>query len=285
MNLTGAAAGLGDKIEMKTRVLAAAALLPLLLIIVLALPPVFTAILFGAACAVAAYELLFRTGLVKNIRLVIYAALMGVGVSFWGWAGCPRNFAVAGILVYTALLFGEMLLAHTQLRFEKVCLCFAAGLLLPYLLTSLVRILVMDGGKFYILTAFVIAFSADSGAYFVGRAMGKHKLARVISPNKTVEGAIGGVLSAVIGMVLYSLILQLFFDLSVNYLYAIIYGVLGSGASILGDLAFSVVKRQNQVKDYGNLIPGHGGVLDRFDSMMMVAPLTEALLLMIPFAV
>lgn len=270
---------------MKTRVLAAACLLPLLLIIVLALPTVFTAILFGAASAVAAYELLFRTGLVKNIRLVIYAALAGVGVSFWSWAGAPRNFAVAGVLAYTSILFGEMLLAHTQLRFERVCLCFAAGLLIPYLLTSLVRILVMDGGRFYILTAFVIAFCADSGAYFVGRAFGKHKLARVISPNKTVEGAVGGVICAVLGMLLYSFILQAAFKLNVNYLYAIIYGLLGSLASILGDLAFSVVKRQNQVKDYGNLIPGHGGVLDRFDSMTMVAPLVEALLLMIPFAV
>lgn len=199
--------------------------------------------------------------------------------------GLPQNLAVAGVVLFTGLLFGEMLYAHTQLRFEKICLCFAAGLVLPYLLTALVRILTMEGGKFYILTAFVIAFSADSGAYFVGRAWGRHKLARVISPNKTVEGAIGGVVSAVVGMVLYSLILQLFFKLDVNYMYAIIYGLLGSGASILGDLGFSVVKRQNQVKDYGNLIPGHGGILDRFDSMMMVAPLVEALLLMIPFAV
>ena len=270
---------------MKTRVLAAAALLPLLLIIVLALPSVFTAILFGAAAAVAAYELLSRTGLVKNIRLVAYSALAAVGVSFWGWMGCPQVWAVAGIFLFTALMFGELLMAHTQLRFEKVALCYAAGLLVPYLLTSLVRIRAMDGGKFYILTAFVIAFMADSGAYFVGRAFGKHKLARVISPNKTVEGAAGGVISAVLGMLLYSFILQVAFKLNVNYLYAIFYGVFGSLASIVGDLAFSVIKRQNQVKDYGNLIPGHGGVLDRFDSMTMVAPLVEALLLTIPFAV
>lgn len=77
---------------MKTRVLAAAALLPLLLIIVLVLPPIFTAILFAAASAVAAYELLFRTGLVKNIRLVVYSALAAVCVSFWSWAGCPRTW-------------------------------------------------------------------------------------------------------------------------------------------------------------------------------------------------
>ena len=270
---------------MKTRVLAAAALLPLLLVIVLVLPSIFTAILFAAASAVAAYELLYRTGLVKNVRLVIYSALAGVGVSFWSWAGAPRDLMVVGILLFTALLFGEMLLAHTQLRFEKVALCLAAGLLVPYLLTALVRLLVMEGGRFYILCPMVIAFSADSGAYFVGRAFGRHKLARVISPNKTVEGAVGGVACAVAGMLLYGLVLQVGFKLNVNYLYAIIYGILGSAISVLGDLAFSVIKRQNQVKDYGNLIPGHGGILDRFDSMTMVAPLVEALLLLIPFAV
>lgn len=270
---------------MKTRVLAAVVLLPLLLVIVLLLPTVFTAILFAAACAVAAYELLYRTGLVKQVRLTAYAAVFGALVSFWSWGGSSRPLMVVGILAYTAILFGELLLAHTQLRFESVCLCLAAGLLVPYLLTALVRLRVMEGGKFYILTAFIIAFSADSGAYFVGRAFGRHKLARVISPNKTVEGLIGGIASAVLGMLLYTVILQLGFKLRVNYLYAILYGILGSGASVLGDLAFSVIKRQNQVKDYGNLIPGHGGVLDRFDSMTMVAPLTEALILLIPFAV
>lgn len=278
---------------MKTRVLSAAALLPLLLVIVLVLPAWATAALFGAASAIAAYELLYRTGMVKNLRLVGYAMIMAVLVSFWSLRQ-DSNLALIGILVYLAVLFGEMLLAHAHLRFEKVCLCLAAGVLLPYLLTALVRIRAMyaganpaqnDLGKYYILVAFVIAFTADSGAYFVGRALGKHKLAPVISPNKTVEGAIGGVLCAVAFMELYGLILDKAFQFDVIYWYGILYGVVGALVSILGDLSFSVIKRQMNIKDYGNLIPGHGGILDRFDSMMLVAPVVEVLLRILPFAV
>ncbi len=278
---------------MKTRVLSAVALLPILLVIVLVLPAWATATLFAAAGAVAAYELLYRTGLVKNRRLVIYAMVMAVLVAFWSLRQ-DVNLAATGLLAYLCLLLGEMLLAHAKLRFEKICLCMAAGVLLPYLLCALVRIRAMYAGmdpaqntlgKYYILIAFIIAFSADSGAYFVGRALGKHKLAPVISPNKTVEGALGGVASAVVLMLLYGLILDKSFGFDVIYWYGIIYGVLGALISMLGDLSFSVIKRQVNIKDYGNLIPGHGGVLDRFDSMMLVAPLVELLLRMLTFAV
>lgn len=119
---------------MKTRILSAAALLPLLLVIVLVLPAWATAALFGAAAAIAAYELLYRTGLVKNLRLVCYAMVMAVLVAFWSLRQ-DANLASIGILVYLAVLLGETLLAHGHLRFEKVCLCLVAGLLLPYLLT------------------------------------------------------------------------------------------------------------------------------------------------------
>ena len=257
------------------------------------LPAWATATLFAAAGAVAAYELLYRTGLVKNRRLVIYAMVMAVLVAFWSLRQ-DVNLAAIGLLAYLCLLLGEMLLAHAKLRFEKICLCMAAGVLLPYLLCALVRIRAMYAGmnpaqntlgKYYILIAFIIAFSADSGAYFVGRALGKHKLAPVISPNKTVEGALGGVASAVVLMLLYGLILDKSFGFDVIYWYGIIYGVLGALISMLGDLSFSVIKRQVNIKDYGNLIPGHGGVLDRFDSMMLVAPLVELLLRMLTFAV
>ena len=118
---------------MKTRVLSAVALLPILLVIVLVLPAWATATLFAAAGAVAAYELLYRTGLVKNRRLVIYAMVMAVLVAFWSLRQ-DVNLAAIGLLAYLCLLLGEMLLAHAKLRFEKICLCMAAGVLLPYLL-------------------------------------------------------------------------------------------------------------------------------------------------------
>ena len=136
-----------------------------------------------------------------------------------------------------------------------------------------------------VLVPFTIAFLSDAGAYFVGIRYGRHKLAPVVSPNKTIEGALGGLGTAMAGMLIYALILDLAMGFDVDYALALLYGAAGSAAGVFGDLCFSVIKRQTGIKDYGNLIPGHGGVLDRFDSMMMVAPLIEALLVIVPFAV
>ena len=122
-------------------------------------------------------------------------------------------------------------------------------------------------------------------AYFVGVKFGKHKLAPVVSPNKTIEGALGGIASGVVAMLLYTFILDVPLKFDVNYGAAILYGILGCLVGEMGDLCFSVIKRQTGIKDYGNLIPGHGGVLDRFDSILAVAPLIEAMLLIMPVIV
>lgn len=271
---------------MKTRIISAAVLLPLLLIIVLALPTVFTAILVGIMASMAVYELLHGTGLVTHIRLVVYSMLMAFLVAMWSYFDRSHVWAMLGVLVFTMVLFGEMMASHVRIRFEKLAMCFFAGVVLPLLFTSLIRIHeVKATGRYFIFIPFIMAFLSDTGAYFAGRFFGTHKLAPVISPNKTVEGAVGGVLMAMVGMLLYCVILQLIFKFRVNYLYALIYGLLGSVCAVFGDLCFSVIKRQTGIKDYGKLIPGHGGILDRFDSMMIVAPLAEILLTLIPLAV
>ena len=271
---------------MKTRVITAAVALPLLLIVVLALPKIFAAILFGLMLALAAYELLMSAGYVKNIRLVIYSAVMAFSVALWSYFGCSQVWAAAGMLVFSGVLCTEMMLSHIKLRFEKISVCFVAGVVIPYLFSSIIRIHTVDGtGRFFVLIPFIIAFVSDTGAYFTGLYLGKRKLAPVISPKKTVEGAIGGVIAATLAMLLYMLIVNLAFGFTVNYLAVVIYGVACSAAGIFGDLCFSVIKRQAGIKDYGALIPGHGGILDRFDSMIIVAPLVEILLTLIPVAV
>ena len=270
---------------MKTRIIAAAILLPLLLLVVLAAPKILTAILFGLCASLAAYELLYQTGLVRHKRMVAYSAAMAFLVSLWSYYGSSQNLAIMGILLFSAALSAEMMIAHIQVPFSQAAICLTAGLLIPYFLTSLVRIHTQAQGRYLILIPFVLAFLSDTGAYFAGRAFGRRKLAPVISPNKTVEGVIGGVIGAVIGMVIYGLVLQLAFDFRINYLYAVVYGVVGSAGAVFGDLSFSVIKRQTGIKDYGTLIPGHGGILDRFDSMMVVGPLTEMMLMLIPVAV
>ena len=270
---------------MKTRIIAAVALLPFLLGIVLFLPKIFTAILFGLMAAIGAYELLHNTGLVKHNRLVWYAMAMALYVSLWGTTVTAYPAVLLGLLGFFTILFGELLRNHTQVSFQDLAYTFVAGVILPYLLSAVVRIHGQEAGRHLILLPFVVAFLSDTGAYFAGYFFGKHKLAPVISPKKTVEGLVGGVITAIAGVVVYCLILKGAFDFRVNWMYVPVYGLLGSLAGVFGDLCFSVIKRQTGIKDYGNLIPGHGGIFDRFDSMVVVAPLVELLLLTIPMVV
>ena len=147
---------------------------------------------------------------------------------------------------------------------------------MPLLISGIVRLGLRDNGRFLVLLPFLIAFSCDSGAYFAGSFLGKHKMTPHLSPHKTIEGAVGGLLSAVVILVIYGLVLKaMHFEVKLAVMAA--YGLLGAIACELGDLGFSAVKRLRGVKDYGTLIPGHGGMLDRFDSMFWTAAMTEAL--------
>ncbi len=284
-SITGATAGLEAYKEMKTRVLAAVALLPLLFVCIFFLPKICTAVVFGLAAAIGTWELLIPTGLIKEKRLVFYACISAFLMSMWSWSGQNQGWFSLLIVGAFMVYFAEMMASHVRLTFDKIAMCLAAALLMPYLLTSIVRILAMRLGRYYIIVPFLMAFLPDTGAYFAGRAFGRHKLAPVISPKKTIEGVIGGAVSSVLGMMLYCLIVSIFCGMQVNYYAAVLFGIASAAGSVFGDLCFSVIKRQTGIKDYGNLIPGHGGILDRFDSMMVVGPLAEALLLLIPMAV
>ena len=267
---------------MKTRIISAAILVPILLLVVLVLDKVVAAIVMGLLLAIASYELLYRTKLIKRPRLVIYSSIMAFLVSIWSYMGAVHAYFLLMVMAYFMLLFTEIMMEHVKVHVETLGLCFFSGLVLPFMLTSLIRILVTNLGRYVIMIPFVVAFMSDAGAYFVGLKFGKHKLAPVISPNKTIEGVAGGFAGAVIGMLVYAIIMNLFLKFDVNYGYALLYGILGSAVGTFGDLCFSAIKRQTGIKDYGNMIPGHGGALDRLDSLTLVAPLMEALLLLLP---
>lgn len=270
---------------MKTRVIAAAALLPLLLIVILALPKICTAVLFGAMSVIAVWELLCGTKLVTDKSLVLASMVSAFMMAMWSYFGAQMCYVLLIVLMLYIALFAMMMYRQKEISFSQVALCMVAGILIPFLLCSLVRIHAGKQGKYLIFTTFVVAFLSDTGAYFAGRAFGKHKLAPTVSPNKTIEGFFGGIAAAVLGMILYCVIMHFAFGFRVNYGYALVYGIIGSLGAVFGDLSFSVIKRQTGIKDYGNLIPGHGGILDRFDSMMVVGPLMEALLILLPLAV
>lgn len=268
---------------MKKRLVAAVVLVPLLILMVLVASTWVAAALFAIMMAIGAYELLYRTHLVRHGRLVIYSAVMAAAVVVWSYLGAVQAYLLLGLLIFTALLFMEMMMDHVKVRIEMLGLCVIGGFLVPFLLSALIRILTMRFGRYVILIPFIIAFLSDSGAYFVGLKFGKHKLSPVVSPNKTIEGALGGIVTAMASMIIYALVIDLLpGGMQVNYALALLYGLAGSLAGIFGDLCFSVIKRQTGIKDYGDLIPGHGGILDRFDSLVTVAPLMEALLLLAP---
>ena len=153
----------------------------------------------------------------------------------------------------------------------------AAGILLvliAFLFKSLPAVRNMEYGFLYLVFAILSGCITDIFAYLVGRKWGKHKLCPVISPKKTVEGSIGGILATVVVLLLLGSILDHTIPIQVDYPMLIVYAVISSIIGQFGDLSMSAVKRCLGVKDFGNLFPGHGGVLDRFDSLMFIAPFT-----------
>lgn len=267
---------------MKTRIITAAILVPILLLVVLVAPKSVAAVVLGVLLAIGAYELLYRTKLIQRPRMVIASAAMAFAVAIWSYFSSVHAYFILMMMAFFMIMYAEMMMDHVKVQLDMVGMCFMAGLIIPYLLSSLIRILMLNIGRYVILIPFVVAFLSDTGAYFVGTKYGKHKLSPVVSPNKTIEGLLGGLVFASVGMLVYAFILDLPLQFDVNYGLALLYGVAGSLVGTFGDLCFSVVKRQTGIKDYGNLIPGHGGVLDRLDSMTLVAPLMEAFLLTIP---
>jgi len=138
-------------------------------------------------------------------------------------------------------------------------------------------------GRFFVWLIFICAFGCDTFAYFTGTLFGKHKLVPTLSPKKTVEGAVGGVLGAVILAYIYSVaVSKLFFLEDINIvLLCTIAGAAGAVFAQLGDLSASAIKRYTGIKDFGKIIPGHGGVLDRFDSVLFTAPAVYFVMLLL----
>lgn len=270
---------------MKSRLIVAAIGVPLVAVIVLLLPTIATAVLVALLCAVAAHELTVATGLLQNKRIAAEIMVMAALVPFWAWAGSPARPAMIAILVFFIVLAAELLASRLSLSFETMTACLFGGLISPYFLSALVRLVIRENGRFLVVVPILVAFVADGAALFAGMAFGRHKLAPTISPKKTVEGMFGGFAGAVLCMVIYGLILQFGFDCAVNYLSAVMVALCGAAVSVVGDLFFSCLKREKQIKDFGKLLPGHGGVLDRFDSMYFCAPVCELLMILLPLLV
>lgn len=266
---------------MRNRILVAVIGIPVLLAVLFALPGIYTVIAVALLSLVGAYEAQKAIGL-GHARIALYTMLLAACIPFWVNWGSRIIPAVCGLLIYLLLIFAEAFTSRFRVQIDKVGGAFFLSTFVAFFLSSIVRINALEMRSYYILIPFVISFLADACAMFTGMFLGKHKLAPELSPKKTVEGSVGGLLGGIIAVLLYGLIVQLAFGINVHYFYLIIYGLFGSAISQMGDLSFSYVKRQRGIKDYGNVFPGHGGVLDRFDSVIFCAPLIELLILMLP---
>lgn len=180
-------------------------------------------------------------------------------------------------LLCIMFIFVSFLAQYKKLTFDKLCFMITTTILVTMSMNSLLWILDSneEHGLFFMVLSLCGAWLADSGAYFVGTFLGKHKLCPEISPKKTVEGFIGGTLTNAVIFVAIALIYSAFISSSpveFNYPLVALLGMLCSILGLLGDLTASLIKRQCKIKDYGNIMPGHGGVLDRFDSVLFVVP-------------
>ena len=273
---------------MKKRVIFGVVGLIFVLLALYRFPPIVLEAALAALSALATYELLGSTRLVRDRVMlalaVVYSLTYAFSLSTMAKAQ-PYSAMLSHILltVFLLALFARLLQKHATVGAQEAACAAFGGICLPYLLLSLIRIFqIPQIGPFLVLLPLVAAWGSDTCALFAGILFGKHKLAPVVSPKKTVEGAVGGVVGATVIMLAVVAVFNRFTPVDIPFFAAAVLGAVGAVIGQLGDLTFSVIKRQTGIKDYGNLIPGHGGVLDRFDSLTMVAPLMEALLLILP---
>lgn len=268
---------------MKTRILTAVVAVPLLIAAFFA-PAFVWAIVVFVASLIGLYEFCKATGLTKSVPLFIASVIPAVyfPVSWYAseLAKVPVLSWVIRVLFrlpfaswYVLLLLLIMIIFNKKVTAKMVGLTLLSALYIPYLLSHIIGLRLLDGGEYYIWLIIICAFMTDSFAYFTGRAFGRRKLCPNLSPNKTVAGAIGGLLGCCVSCAVFGLIISRCFGQSVDFISITVLGFICSVAAQLGDLAASAIKRQFGIKDYGNIIPGHGGILDRCDSIIFVAPI------------
>lgn len=261
-------------------------------------------VITGAAIAVVVLIMLFSNVLVTGAFVTILALIaqyeflkvVGIGdkpvllsadlifsVAFAGMVFFRYNQFIPMIFaIYIVLLFAIMLFNHEKIQFNHVSLCVFS---LVYITAAMLHVLAvrqMESGNLYIFLIFIGAFATDTCAYFVGVLFGKHKLCPKVSPKKTIEGAVGGEVGTIILMLAFGYVAGKISNVDVNYVNLAILGVLSGLFSQLGDLTASIIKRQFDVKDYGNVLPGHGGVMDRLDSIILMAPLVYYFVTVLP---
>ena len=181
--------------------------------------------------------------------------------------------AIPTILI---ILFAQVIATEMKTSFKDIAYTFLGIFYVVFFMMFLAIIDGMQDGKILIWYAIFAAWGTDIFAYFVGCNFGKHKFSKV-SPKKSIEGCIGGTIGAVVLMLAYTYFANTYWEMNYSYIYILISGVILSLVGQIGDFAASSIKRYVDIKDFSNLIPGHGGMLDRIDSLIFLAPFAYVL--------
>lgn len=185
------------------------------------------------------------------------------------WNMDPMMFVIAALV----LVMTVYVCFFPKYGTEQVMTAFFGVFYVAVMLSYIYRTRILTDGLFLVGLVFLCSWGCDTCAYCVGMLIGKHKMAPKLSPKKSVEGGIGGILGAALIAVLYALAINHWADAGVSVTSFAVIGAVGGAISQIGDLAASAIKRNHNIKDYGKLIPGHGGILDRFDSIIFTAPI------------
>ena len=260
---------------MKQRILVAVVGIPLLLVILLICPDWATMLMIAAICAIAAYEMLHTA--CRGVSLAVYVITIAAAVI----AQFARYFEIKNTLrlsqwAFVMLLFVFAIFrfgSEKKISFKTVCVAAFAGIIMPALYSGVFLVRTFPFGKVYVLAPFVIAFIGDSFSMFGGMIFGGKKMAPHVSPKKTWAGGIAGPIGSAAGMLLLGLVGKAIWQYSPNYVMLALLGFCANIFGQIGDLSMSLIKREMNIKDYSRIFLTHGGMLDRFDSTMFIAPI------------
>lgn len=267
---------------MAKRIISAAIAIPLGILVIALNNELLYYIAMSLFSVLAVYELMVATKYIGN-KLISAISLIFVAVTpFMFWIEQIKQYVRFIYLCFIIALFIVMLYKHEKARFEQVALVAFISIAIPLSLSSVafMRTVFPQHATFLIVYTMMSAWVGDAGAYFVGTFLGKHKMCPKISPKKTWEGFFGGIItSGVVAVILcfgYEFIDSMMNNgvhtFRINWIYLTVLALVLSFLGVVGDLSASLIKRECSVKDFGNILPGHGGVLDRFDSILFVAP-------------
>ena len=201
------------------------------------------------------------------IGSILYIGLLGIKVE-------PQYYQIS-IMIFIICAFSFSVFMHKKININDICATITGFFYVTVMLSNIYLVRQNEHGQYLVWLIFICAFCSDTGAYFTGSAIGKHKMTPVLSPKKTFEGALGGILFTALVSGFYGYCMYSAWQVGKEnmFMFYAILGAVGSIIAQIGDLVASSIKRYVGIKDYGKIMPGHGGVLDRFDSVLFTAPL------------